>query len=67
MGTVTTLTVEGMSCGHCEQTVEEALRDVNGVTDARADNETGEATVEGNADTAELVRAIEDAGYSAHA
>lgn len=64
---MTTLTVDGMSCGHCEQTVEEALRGVNGVTDASADNETGEATVEGNADTSELVRAVEDAGYSAHA
>ncbi|MDX1746276.1 MAG: cation transporter, partial [Halobacteriales archaeon] len=33
----TTITVEGMSCDHCEQAVEEALRGVNGVTDATAD------------------------------
>ena len=62
-----TLSVEGMSCGHCEQTVEEALRGVNGVTDASADNEAGQANVEGDADVAELIQAVEDAGYSAHA
>lgn len=63
----TTITVEGMSCGHCEQSVEEALRGVEGVTDVSADNEAGRATVEGDADTASLVRAVEDAGYSAQA
>lgn len=63
----TTITVEGMSCGHCEQSVEEALRGVNGVSDASADNEAGEATVEGEADVDSLVAAVEDAGYSASA
>jgi copper chaperone len=63
----TTITVEGMSCGHCEQSVEDALRDVSGVTDASADNEAGQATVEGDADVDSLVTAVEDAGYSASA
>ena len=63
----TTLTVEGMSCGHCERTVEEALRDVGGVTDVSADEERGAVTVEGDADADELVAAVEDAGYSAQA
>lgn len=63
----TTITVEGMNCGHCEQTVEQALRDVRGVTGARVDLETGRATVEGDADVSALVRAVEDAGYTAHA
>lgn len=62
-----TLTVEGMTCGHCEQTVEDALEDVAGVTDASADRETEQATVEGDADPDELVGAIEDAGYDASA
>lgn len=56
-----------MSCGHCEQTVENALHDVDGVSDARADREAETATVEGDPDTTELVEAIEDAGYTAHA
>lgn len=62
-----TITVEGMTCGHCEQTVEEALRAVSGVTDATADREAGRATVDGDAEVATLVQAVEDAGYTASA
>jgi copper chaperone CopZ len=61
----TTITVEGMSCGHCEQTVEEALRGVSGVTDATADRETETASVDGNADVPTLVEVVEEAGYTA--
>ncbi|RRJ34021.1 heavy-metal-associated domain-containing protein [Halocatena pleomorpha] len=63
----TTITVEGMTCGHCKQTVEEALREVSGVTDATADREAEQANVDGAADTTALVQAVEDAGYTAHA
>lgn len=63
----TTITVEGMSCEHCEQSVTEALRGVDGVTDAAADRENERASVEGDADTTALVQAVEDAGYSASA
>lgn len=62
-----TLTVEGMTCGHCEQTVEEALEDVAGVTDATADRETEQVTVEGDADPDAMVATVEDAGYEASA
>jgi len=34
-----------MSCEHCERTVEEALRGVDGVSDATADRDAGEASV----------------------
>lgn len=64
---MTTITVEGMSCEHCEQTVEGALRGVSGVTNATADCEAEHATVEGDADVTALVQAVEDAGYTAHA
>ncbi|WP_338730053.1 heavy metal-associated domain-containing protein [Haladaptatus sp. DJG-WS-42] len=63
----TTITVEGMSCGHCEQTVEKALREVSGVTDATADREAEQASIDGDADVSALVQAVEDAGYTAHA
>lgn len=63
----TTLTVEGMSCGGCEQTVVEALESVPGVTGAEADRETDSATVEGDADVDALVAAVDDAGYDASA
>jgi len=63
----TTITVEGMTCEHCERTVEDALRGVGGVTDASADRGAEAAHVDGDADPAALVRAVEDAGYTARA
>lgn len=63
----TTITVEGMSCSHCEQTVEEALREVSGVTDVTVDRESEQASVDSEADVTALVEAVEDAGYTAHA
>jgi len=63
----TTLTVEGMTCEHCEQTVEEALKGISGVRDAEADREAEQATVDGDADTEALVAAVKDAGYDATA
>lgn len=61
----TTITVEGMSCEHCEQTMEEALQGVSGVSNVRVDREAESATIEGNPDSAALVQAVEDAGYEA--
>ncbi|WP_158059282.1 heavy-metal-associated domain-containing protein [Halorussus halophilus] len=60
-----TITVEGMTCGHCEQTVEEALEGVTGVATADADRETNSATVEGDVATDELVTVVTEAGYDA--
>jgi copper chaperone CopZ len=62
----TIITVEGMTCGHCEQTVEEAIQEVSGVTDVTVNRETEQATVDGDTDTTALVEAVEDAGYTAH-
>ncbi|WP_248897108.1 heavy-metal-associated domain-containing protein [Haloplanus halobius] len=63
----TTITVEGMSCGHCEQTVEEALQEVSGVTDVTVDSESEQASVDGETDVTALVEAVADAGYTAQA
>lgn len=63
----TTTTVDGMSCGHCEQTVADALETVPGVTDVTVDRTAGTATVDGEADVNDLVTAVEDAGYEASA
>jgi len=62
-----TITVEGMTCDHCEQTVEEALEALDGVTSATADRDVESATIEGSADPDALVSAVEDAGYEASA
>jgi len=63
----TTLTVEGMSCEHCEQSVADALRDVEGVTAVSVDRQGEAATVDGDADEDALVAAVKDAGYTAEA
>ena len=60
-----TLSIDRMGCDGCEDIVESALGDVNGVSDVEADQETGEATVEGDADTEELLRSVRLAGYGA--
>ena len=60
-----TITVEGMSCEHCEQSVTEALEGVDGVEHATADRERESATVEGDADPDALVSAVSEAGYDA--
>ena len=61
-----TIAVEGMTCGPCEKSVEEALKGVSGVIDATADREAERARVDGDADVASLVQAVEDAGFTAH-
>ncbi|WP_136590606.1 heavy-metal-associated domain-containing protein [Salinigranum halophilum] len=60
----TIITFEGMSCDHCERSVEEALHEVSGVSSATADREREQVSVEGDADLAALVRAVENAGYT---
>lgn len=63
----TTITVEDMSCEHCERTVTDVLQDVSGVTDVSVDREAEQASVDGDTDVSALVEAVEDAGYTAHA
>jgi len=60
-----TITVEGMSCEHCEKTVTDALTSVAGVTAASADRNESTAEIEGSAATDDLLMAVEDADYEA--
>ena len=58
-----TVKVDGMMCGHCASRVEEAVKSVNGVTDAKVSLESKEVTVSGNDGTQGNVRrAISDSG-----
>ncbi len=62
------LRVTGMTCGHCQAKVEQALKGVGGVYSAIVDLQDGEAEVDFNDDavtTAQLVAAVERAGYTA--
>jgi len=61
-----TITVDGMSCEHCEQSVEEALATVEGVQSVEVDLDAAQATVEGDAATQDLVSAVDEAGATRH-
>jgi copper chaperone len=59
-----TMTINGMSCGHCVASVQRALKAVAGVQDA--DVKIGAATVRFDPATASMDQvkdAVEDAGY----
>ncbi len=65
---MTKLNITGMNCGHCVKAVNEALSEVPGVEKVvDVSLERGEAQVEGNADTAALIAAVEEEGYEASA
>lgn len=59
------LKITGMTCGHCQAAVENALESVAGVNSVKVDLSAGIAQVEGNADTAALLAAVEEEGYQA--
>ena len=60
-----TLSVTGMSCNGCEQNVENALRNVEGVRKVEADHDAGtvDVVVEDDASDDRLTKAVHDAGY----
>lgn len=59
------LAVEGMTCASCVGRVERALKAVPGVTGASVNLATERATVEGSAEAAALIAAVEKTGYEA--
>lgn len=57
--------VEGMTCGHCEQSVQEEVGEILGVTSVQASHETGVISVSGAGFTDEQIAdAVEEAGYT---
>lgn len=61
------LNVEGMSCNHCVASVKKALEGLDGVREADVSLDDKKARVELDKDLADqiLVKAVEDAGFSA--
>lgn len=59
------LLIEGMTCEHCVRHVEEALKELEGVTSAKANLKEKNALVELNQDISEdtFKEAIEEVGY----
>jgi uncharacterized membrane protein YraQ (UPF0718 family)/copper chaperone CopZ len=62
-GSVTVLDVQGMTCDHCEQTVEAALRNLDNGLNVLADRSSGTVTVRGEVDRGQALEAIRQAGY----
>lgn len=58
-------TVTGMSCAACSARVEKAVSKVDGVTSCSVSLLTNSMGVEGNATDAQIVEAVEQAGYGA--
>ena len=63
----TTLKVSGMKCGGCVSSFKDALEAVPGVESAEVRLEQADAVVTGDADVGALLRAVEQAGFSASA
>jgi copper chaperone CopZ len=63
--TTTTVTVSGMTCGHCVAAVTEELGRVDGVRTVEVDLPTGVVTIgsAGPLDGAAVVAAVDEAGY----
>ncbi|MDD8017951.1 MAG: heavy metal-associated domain-containing protein [Bacteroidota bacterium] len=63
------LTVTGMMCNNCSAKVEKALKGVQGVSDAKVNLEEKSAVItlasESKTTSAMLVKAVDDAGFSA--
>ena len=57
------LTVTGMTCGHCEKAVTQALEQVDAKAQVRIDRATNQVEVESTAGREALVQAITEEGY----
>ena len=59
-----TFTVSGMTCGHCTKAVTDEVLQVEGVSAANVDLESGVLTVRGDADDDAIRAAVDEAGYA---
>lgn len=62
---MTKLEIQGMTCGHCQRAVKEALEGVSGVSQANVSLDDHSATIEGDADVQTLIAAVQEEGYQA--
>jgi copper chaperone len=61
----TTITVSGMTCGHCVNSVTEELSKIAGVKEVKVDLDSGNVNItsENELAQADLTQAIQEAGY----
>lgn len=61
-----TMQVQGMSCGHCKQSVESAINGIDGVSEAKVNLSTGEVEIyfdDSKVTTKQLKATVEEQGY----
>ena len=56
-------TVAGMTCGHCEQAVTRALKQVDPLAEVRIDRAAGQVVVQSHQAREVLAQAIAEQGY----
>ncbi|PKO41696.1 MAG: heavy metal transport/detoxification protein [Betaproteobacteria bacterium HGW-Betaproteobacteria-3] len=59
-----TFQVQGMTCGHCERAVTEAVKQVDPQAEVKIDRSTGTVDVQSSAGRAALAHAIAEEGYA---
>ena len=57
--------VNGMNCNHCEMHVQDAIEELDGVLNVKADHNTGTVEIECNKEVPDdmIKTAVEEAGY----
>jgi len=65
MSRTTTITVQGMTCGHCVAAVEQEVGQLVGVTGVTVDLASGAVAIvsEGDLDPTAVAAAVDEAGY----
>ncbi len=59
--------VQGMTCGHCERAVTQAVKGVDAGAEVKIDRATGRVEVESNEPHEALAKAITEEGYTVSA
>ena len=56
-------TVQGMTCGHCERAVTQAIRELDPQAEVKIDRASGQVQVQSGQPREALARAIAEEGY----
>jgi copper chaperone len=59
-----TFNVQGMTCGHCERAVTQAVKQIDPQAQVKIDRSIGKVEVQSNADYEALAKAIAEEGYT---
>ena len=59
-----TFNVQGMTCGHCERAVTQAVKSVDPAAEVKIDRTTGKVDVQSDQPHEAIARAIAEEGYA---